>query len=276
MKTLVFLTLILALPVYGQKIETRDPSRNGIIQVKTALHHLTVVQLAEPALSVAAGSDAFKVEWRGTKVFIEPIEAGVSTNLFIWTKSGRQNYELEPAGSAATMDFAIDTRAVDPAPKPKAKPKTSTDPTKSAIEEMLRGMPIQQASWKMRKHRVQVMVRDLFTENGELFVRYSIENGTKRPYTPGAPHVALLACNLPHALAAQAYTQLSAAESRSLITQSETPLAVKAHAATAKTVLPGHKTVGVVSVSLPISTPAVVRLEFRSEHGRTVRAAVVI
>lgn len=276
MKKLVFLTLILVLPVYGQKIETRDPIRNGIIQVKTALHHLTVIQLAEPALSVATGSDAFKVEWRGTKVFIEPTEAGVSTNLFIWTKSGRQNYELEPAGSVATMDFAIDMPMHNPSPTPAPKPKASMDPTKAAIEAMLRGTPVRQESWKMRRHRVQVMVRDLFTQNGELFIRYSIENGTKRSYTPGTPRVALLAEKHPHALSAQPFTQLTVAESRKLIIQPETPLAVDVRSPAANTVLPGHEAVAVVGVKLPISTPAVVRIEFRDDHGRPVRAEVVI
>ena len=62
----------------------------------------------------AAGSQAFKVEWRENKVFIEPTEPNVSTNLFIWTKSGRLNYELDPAGTVAQMHFAIDQPALDP------------------------------------------------------------------------------------------------------------------------------------------------------------------
>ncbi len=35
-------------------------------------------------------------------------EPDASTNLFIWTTSERLNYELEPAGAVATMDFAVD------------------------------------------------------------------------------------------------------------------------------------------------------------------------
>lgn len=276
MKKLVFLAMILALPVYGQKIEQRDPRQNEIIRVKTALNHLTVIQLAEPVLSVAAGSDAFKVEWRGSKVFIEPVEAGASTDLFIWTKSGRENYELEPAGTVANMDFAIDAPAPDPAAAPRSAPKVSVNPLKEAAEGMLRGTPVRQEKWQTRKHRVQVMVRDLFAEAGELFVRYSIENNTKKPYIPGTPRVALLTGNLPHKIATRPYTQLSAAESRNLMARSETTLAVDAHAAEINTVQPGREAVGVVSVKLQISTPAVVRIEFRNAHGRQVRASVAI
>lgn len=273
----IFWALFLALPTYGQKIETQDPDRDQIVQVKTALNHLTVIQLAEPVLSVAAGSDAFKVEWRGNKVFIEPTEAGASTNLFIWTKSGRENYELEPAGPVTMMDFAIDTPAADPGPKPKPAPKASVDPMKAAAEGMLGGTPVRQEKWKARKHRVQVMVRDLFENNGDLYIRYSIENGTKKPYRPGMPRVAILTGDLPHAaLVDHAYTQLSAAEDEHLITQSATPLAVTAHDERERTVLPGHETVGVVGLKFRASTQAVMRLEFRDGHGRRVSAAVVM
>jgi hypothetical protein len=272
----ILAALILALPLYGQKIETRDPDRSQIVQVWTALNHLTVIQLEEPVLSVAAGSDAFKVEWRGNKVFIEPTEAGISTNLFIWTKSGRENYELEPAGPLSVMDFAIDTRAADPAPGAKPKAKVPVDPTKVLLEEMLGGTQVRQENWKTRKHRVQVMVRDLFQENGKLFIRYSIDNRTDKPYKPGTPRVALLNGVLPHAaLIERAYTQLSPTEAGHL-TELETPLAVISHAARADTVLPGQQTEGVAAVKCPGSTPGLLRLEFRDQHGRAVSAALVI
>lgn len=269
-------TLIFVVPLYGQKVETRDPSQKQIIQVRTALNHLTVIQLEQPVLSVAAGSDGFRVEWRGNKVFIEPTEADVSTNLFIWTKSGRENYELEPAGPVAAMDFAIDTAASDPAPAPKPLPRASIDPAKAVMEGMLGGTPVRQENWKARKRRVQVMVRDLFEHNGELFVRYSIENGTKEPYVPGTPHILLLT-RVPGALALRAYTQLSDSEVQRLTTGPPgAPLEVTAHAAQADTVLPGHDVVGVVGLKLPVSGPAVVWLEFRDDQGRTVSAVVAI
>jgi hypothetical protein len=271
-------TLVLALPIYSQKIETRDPSQNQIVQVKTALNHLTVIQLGEPVLSVAAGSEAFKVEWRGNKVFIEPTEAGVSTDLFIWTKSGRQNYEIDPAGPVSTMDFALDAPSTDPTPRLAPKPirQASADPVKAALEGMLGGTPVRQENWKTRKHRIQVMVGDLFEENRELFIRYSIDNRTKKPYKPGTPWVAVLnRARARAALVARAYTQLSAAEAGDLI-QAQTPLAVTAHATQANTVLPGRETVGVVAVKYADSKPAIARLEFRDQHGRTVSALVVI
>lgn len=269
--------LLVTIPLGGQTIVTRDPSRNEIIQVKTALNHLTVIQLGGPVLSVASGSDAFKIEWRGTKVFVEPTEAGVSTNLFIWTKSGRENYELEPAGPVAGMDFAIDAPLPDPVRAPNPAPKVSVDPLEAAMEGMLGGTAVKQEKWEIKKHRVQVMVRDLFEEHGELFIRYSIENGTNKPYAPGTARVTLLTGALSDSeLVKRAYTQLGSGENENLTMQPVASLQVVAHEERDAAVLPGQETVGVAGVKFSGSEPALLRLEFADEHGRKVSALVVI
>ena len=95
----------------AQKIGTETSDRTRIVHLKTALNHLTVIEVGEPVLEVAAGSPSFKVEWRENKVFVQPMEADAATNLFIWTASQRLNYELEPAGAVASMDFAVDQAA---------------------------------------------------------------------------------------------------------------------------------------------------------------------
>lgn len=274
---MIFSALMIALPVYAQKIETRNSGQDQIVPVKTALNHLTVIQLAEPVLSVAAGSDAFKVEWRGNKVFVEPTAAGVSTNLFIWTRSGRENYELEPVGPVASMDFAIDTPAFDPppAPKPSAKATPPADPMKALGQWMLGGTPVKQERWKAEKHHVQVMVRDLFEQHGELFIRYSIENRTKRPYAPGAPHVYEVTSDASErALLAHACTQLNGVSAQDL--GSEVPLSVVGADLRAQNVPPGKETVGVVGVKLPGSGPAVLKLDLADDRGLPVNAVVVI
>lgn len=281
MKKVVFIlsVLVIALPLYGQRIETGDSGQGQIVRVATALNHLTVIQLSEPVLSVAAGSEAFRVEWRGNKVFVEPTEAGVSTNLFIWTKSGRENYELEPAGSVETMDFAIDTPAPDPKPAPKvaAQGAVPNDPMKLAAEAMLGGTPVRQERWTAKKRRVQVMVRDLFEENGNLYIRYSIENGTKKTYVPGAPRVVEMTGGISRAvLGAHVYTQLSKETARNLHPNAEVPLRVSAHELRGAAVGPGQVSVGVVAVKLAGPGPTVVRLEFSDAGGHAVNAVVVI
>src|SRR5438067_13890826 len=100
------LMFILAVPL--QRIETQYPDRAKVTRVETTMNHLTVIELAEPVTLAAAGSPSFKIERRENKDFIQPLEEGLSTNLFVWTNSGRWNYELVPATSDETMHFAID------------------------------------------------------------------------------------------------------------------------------------------------------------------------
>src|SRR5215831_7145966 len=108
MQNLMTIVLMLALAAEPQRVETQYPDRSKVTRIETTMNHLTVIELAEPVMLAAAGSSAFKIERRENKVFIQPLEEGVSTNLFVWTDSGRWNYELVPAASVETMHFAID------------------------------------------------------------------------------------------------------------------------------------------------------------------------
>ncbi len=111
-KALVF-TIAVALAADAQRIDTERSDPHKVLRVATAPNHLTVIELAEPVTEVAAGSSSYKIEWRDNKVFVQPLDPEATTNLFIWTASGRLNYELVPAQSVQDMQFAIDQ---EPAP----------------------------------------------------------------------------------------------------------------------------------------------------------------
>ncbi len=286
---LVFIALILGVwPVTAQKIETQGAGSAAITRVQTALNHLTVIQLSEPVLSVAAGSEAFKVEWRENKVFIEPTEPNVSTNLFIWTKSGRLNYELDPAGTVAQMDFAIDQPAPDP-PAPRA-PETpsgrgaaaAADPPSQATvakASMLGGKPVRLASYKVGKNRIQVLVKDLFRQVDRLYIRYTVDNTTRRPYEVGKPQVFFLQQpQAPTALTGRREWQLTESEAERIDSQGQRPLEIIDQEVRSARVEPGEETVGVVGVKLPRGGrgPIVLRLVLPNhEHGE-VTATVVL
>ena len=124
----------------AQRIETENSDRGRIVHLKTALNHLTVIEVAEPVIQVAAGSPSFKVEWRENKVFVQPTAADAATNLFIWTANQRLNYELEPAGAVSDMDFAVDQAPVHVEP---LKPASVTLPAPPPITELLlAGKPV--------------------------------------------------------------------------------------------------------------------------------------
>src|SRR5271167_91743 len=137
----IALTLVLLasaiVPAVAQKIETETSDRTRVVHLKTAFNHLTVIEVSEPVVQVATGSPSFKVEWRENKVFVQPTEADAATNLFIWTASQRLNYELEPARSVATMDFAVDQTPLHSAEPVKPASAASQAPVSPSITDLL-------------------------------------------------------------------------------------------------------------------------------------------
>jgi len=274
----IIAVLILNTAAMGQKIETQKPDQGQIIRVQTALNHLTVIQLSEPVVSVATGSQVFKVEWRENKVFVQPTEPNVSTNLFIWTRSGRQNYELEPAGPVEKMDFAIDHPAIEP-----PQPVTSSDPPVNQVKPltgaMMVGKPVKLQTWKSDRWRVQIMFRDCFEENGLLYIRYEVQNGSKKTYVPGTPRVfEIRTSKLPKVSAGLANTQLSEQSVRKLRLNAQLPVEVITNELRASGIESGEETTGVVCVKLhtPESRPQVLRLYLANDAIGPVTATLVL
>jgi hypothetical protein len=104
-ETIAF-TIAIALTANAQRIETEELDRHKVLRVETAPNHLSIIELAEPVTEVAPGSSFYKIEWRGNKVFVQPLDPEATINLFIWTASGRLSYELVPANRscAASMN----------------------------------------------------------------------------------------------------------------------------------------------------------------------------
>jgi len=151
---LIAIVLMLAVAAEPQRIETQHPDASKVTRVETTMNHLTVIEVGEPVSTVAAGSSAFKIEWRDNKVFVQPTEPSAATNLFIWTASGRLNYELEPAGAVEQMDFAIDQPPVPTDSKPAATtlPSTPSAAPDNSTNTLLSGNPIWVKNWKEPKN----------------------------------------------------------------------------------------------------------------------------
>ena len=283
---IVCLTVVgLSLPCLAQKIETQKHDRSHIVHVATALGHLTVIEVGEPVVTVAAGSPAFKIEWRDNKVFIEPTESGATTNLFIWTASSRLNYELESAGAVEKMDFAIDYPKPAEIPAKPASPSPShvgheDPPAKSnLIEPMLGGQPIRSEFVKASGHGVEVLLKDLFEQRDTLFIRYEIRNNSGGVYVPGVPRVSALNGVRSHlSLVDREGTQLSGVEAQKLKVSGQMSLSVVDGKLRSQTLAPGEETVGVVGVKLPPSPQKgrILRIDFAQDGHGPVTATLVL
>lgn len=272
----------LVLPTWAQRIEVQKPDPNRIVRVQTALNHLTVIEVREPVITVAAGSPAFKIEWRENKVFIQPTEADVATNLFIWTASGRTSYELEPAGAVDEMHFAIDEPAPPPAPAPPTavKPPSPGATDVSAPDVLLNSRPIRTNGLKTPKNRVIVLLKDTFqNDTNELFIRYVVRNGTREAYTLSTPQVVAINVNgSSHAVDRLPNTQLTESAAAHIEAAGERPVEVVTGKLRSVRVEPGQETLGVVGVKLPVKGNAqtVLRLIFpRDAQGQPTATMVL-
>lgn len=254
--------------VVAQKIGTETSDRTQIVHLKTALNHLTVIEVGDPVIEVAAGSSSFKVEWRENKVFVQPTEADSATNLFIWTASQRLNYELEPAGSVATMDFAVDQKPVHNADPVKPINTSSPVPASPSITELLlAGKPVRILPHKQRTSKpVEVLISDLYERDGRLLIRYTVSNHSTEAYTIETPSVYQLdGVRSSQSLYGLQNSQLGDEQAAKLKIKQETPVKVLDGQPQAAHVAPGQETVGVVALAIAPSTqPTVLRFQFSS------------
>lgn len=268
------LAAFVAAPLVAQKIQKETSDRNRIVHLQTALNHLTIIEVNEPVTMVAAGSPSFKVEWKENKVFVQPTEAEVATNLFIWTASRRLNYELEPAGAVDKMDFAIDETIQTAQAHAVAAPPP---PTPSPTDVLLAGKPVRMESSKHAKKPVQVLIRDLYETKDRLFIRYAVRNQGDQPYGIDTPRVYVLnGARYPQSLYGLVNAQLGEQEATRLKVKQEMPLRVVEGQLQTSRLDPGQETVGVVGLQLPSSTqPTVLRLQFPKDRSGEVAAYLV-
>ena len=280
MKRTLMLIAIATLTAFGQKIETQKPDRNKITRLGTTQNHLSVIELAEPVTQVAAGSSSFKIEWRENKVFIQPLEPDATTNLFIWTASGRLSYELVPA-SVEQMHFAIDQDPgiVQAKKEEAAEQAPVVQQPKIPAAMLMESTPVTLVGSSRNHQKVEIVVQDVYQKDGRVYLRYAIVNGGRTVYLSAAPEVFTLnSPRAPQSLVPLANSQLAAdyqikwkGEARVPIVHTELPAPV---------VRPGQTAHGVIAFDLPTASEpgvrTVVKLAFPADTAGNVSAVLVL
>jgi len=281
MKRIPAIVVMASLAAYGQKIEMQKADRTKITRLATTLNHLSVLEFNEVVREVAVGSSNFKVEWRENKVFVQPLEADAATNLFIWTASGRQSYELVPAGSINEMHFAIDEDPGEPQTKQSAvaAPATSPEQPKVPAAMLMESTPVRMIGATRVRQRVAVILEDVYQKDGRVYIRYTIENGGSRVYMPVTPAVfALRSPRAPQSLIALRNCQLSG--DVQLRWKDEAPVQVVHGEMQTPVVRPGQSAHGIVAFETPKSATAgqrtVVSLRFPQDGANSVNALLVL
>jgi hypothetical protein len=276
------LAVVIALAATGQTINTEKSDRSKVIRVQTLMNHLSIIELAEPVTEVAAGSSSYKVEWRGNKVFVQPLEPEATTNLFIWTASGRLNYELVAVSTATDAEFAIDQEPGKAATPPPPPPPPVVDPVaaqqaKLASRMFFASSPVR-LSGELKPGCVQVLIKDVYRSENKLYVRYAIQNDGRTAYQPSTPDVFTL--RSPHAPISLIPLKGSQLAGNAVKVTSKTEIVTKVVESEVHTsiVPPGATAYGLIAFEAPKSSgaePAVIRFDFPSDSRGDVKALLV-
>lgn len=272
-------------PLSAQKIEVQTPSREKVVRIQTAINHLTVIEVTDPVTTVAVGSpQAFKVERRENKVFVQPLQENVSTNLFIWTATTRLNYELVPAiADAGQMDFAVDYPQ-PPTPTKVSDLKKDSGADTNAIPDdlLLKAKPVRLLG--ATKADPTVLIRDVYKKEEAVFVRFSIENRSNRVLRTGMPNVVSLSgLRFDQSLWSLQNSQLgSAYSSRLKVEGAPTPIKITRCDPSVVEVAPGEQSIGLIRLELPAKKPSaskeptVLQFEFPVDHAAAISATLVL
>jgi conjugative transfer protein CagX len=267
---LILIYLVCVLPTLAQE---RSTTSEAVTHVSTALNHLSVLEFHEPVTMAAAGSSDFQIERQEDKVFIRPTKAGASTDLFVWTATRRFAYELETTPEVKNMNVSID----NPLPAVPASQAVSTQVDEFAdmmlTRAFLGSVEITPANPHAAKSQICVRVQQVFRTRTSIYIHYTIENNSKRPYHVLAPDAfELQGSHSNLSLPGFAHKQLDPRLLEDLTDVHLVSLPVAHAESRVEDLGPGESTEGVVAIRQDVSSPTVVQLMFDGQ----VKASFVL
>lgn len=282
---LAILALGTASVVHAQTIVHQTLNPNTVTHIQTALNHISLIELPEPVLRVASGSDDFKIEFHGNTVALRPAKQGEATNLFVWTEHTKSSYELLPPGEVKNAAFIIDqTTGALPGVKSGEVEKKIT---KAEIEHasdvmvaatMLETLPINSSGVKDAHDRINVRITEVVHEHDGLYVRYTVSNESKHPYRVDTPVVSRFTPTVEAgaALTSLQRTQLAPAKVATLGGGNTDTQPVRDSEIVNRDLTPGQSVSGVVCIGQTDGATHLYRLIFGNDETRPVDAAVVL
>lgn len=243
--------------------QQKSTATEAVTHIATALNHLSVLEFQEPVTLAAAGSTDFQIERQENKVFIKPIKAGASTDLFVWTASRRFTYELETTQEVKNMNFAMDNSAPAPAPPPAVSTHADDFADMMLTRAFLGAEQITSVGRRSPKNQVNVRVEQVFRTRSTIYVHYTIENNSDHAYhvaDPGAYQLQVDHSSI--ALPSLMHQQLNGSLLQKLGNTREAGLPIAHRESGAQELGPGEATQGVVAIRQDLDSPAVVELVF--------------
>lgn len=281
MKMLVTIALIFGVAAAG----AQTTSQSQIRHVETSLNHLTVLEFGETVTTLAIGDpDSFQVERHEDKVFVKPLQQGVSTNLFVWTATRELSYELDPAGQLAAMDVLV---RAEPASKPHTTAQAAAEPSDAEIRKiaslvltqtMMGIEDIAHDAVKRGSNRVQVSLEQVYRAKDRIYIRYSVANQTQSPFRVTTPDVyAPLPTEQPISLVSLRNHQIASQTFAAFKAKQGSNVEVVQADSMARDLAPGEKTTGVISIgSSAGNAPQLYQLSFGADQDGPLNVEAVL
>lgn len=274
-RTLILVLTVFAVSAWAGETKTIQPARGEVVKIATALDHLTVLEFGEPVTMAAAGSSAFQIERHDDKVFIKPLKAGASTDLFVWTASRRFAYELEPPGEVSNMNFAIDSR-LPTRPSPQTGTHLEDVADMMLTRALLGAERVDSTGIHNEKGRVTVRIEHVFQSRNSLYIHYSLTNLSRQPYRITDPMVAeAVAPQATISLLSIPRTQLDKHLLHKVGELRDRPISPVRSEVSKEDIQPGEEVQGVVAIREQVETPTILRLTFGPEGRHKVQAVMV-
>jgi hypothetical protein len=179
---MMFVVVLVSAALASDDIKGHEAPSEVVRVVCTTLDHLTVIEFGEPVAMAAAGSPNFQIERREDKVFIKPLRAGASTDLFVWTATRHFTFELSPPGEVKKMNSFIDVSIPRPAPVVDNQEQLNQTADMMLTRAFLGAERIESRSIKNANNRVTVRIERVFQSKTTFYIHYSVMNRTGRPY----------------------------------------------------------------------------------------------
>ena len=280
-----FLGAVLALAAINPAAQSTN--FNQIQHIETALNHLTVIDLAEPIVTVAvADPDSIQIERHDDKVFLKPLKDGVSTNLFIWTASRQIAYEIDPAGDLSKMNVIVRNAPPPAEHKPDHEAEMS-EPSDREIQNIaslvltqaLMGTEsIVREKSKDAVSGVNVTLEQVFRSKDALYIRYTIANQSTVPFRVTTPDISeVKSTKHPISMESLRDHQLSPRTFGKFKTNPGVSIPVVNAESGSTDIAPGSKSTGVVTIRASQgSQPQLYQLDFGNSQGGSVTAEAVL
>ena len=262
----------------ADELKTTQPTTNEVIHVATALDHLTVLEFGEPVTMAAAGSQAFQIERHEDKVFIKPLKAGASTDLFVWTANRRFTYELESPGEVTHMNFAVDNRPPTPT-KPATNPTQGLDEIADMMltRAFLGSERIDSSLIKDAKDGVTIRIEHVYESRNTVYIHYAISNRGRQSYRVPAPTVEQLFPSQPGiSVPALKGVQLNRSIAEKLGHSQPAALPVAHSEVENSDLASGQETQGVIAIRQKVDSPTVIKLGFANNGKNSIEAFLVL